>query len=102
VYNLQLGVVLYRAHHNDDHAVRNRALLVLAGNELWNVGFFGRRSPRNEFWGLLAFLGPLLALQRSVTSDPRHCRPDPYSLWVVASGLPWTYQLWRLNTDGSR
>ncbi len=23
---LQLGIVLYRAHDNDDHAVRNRAL----------------------------------------------------------------------------
>jgi len=103
VYYLQLGIVLYRAHHNDDHAVRSRALLVLAGNELWNVGFFGRRSPRNGFWGLLAFLGPLFALQRSVASDPPSLVAlTPYSLWVVAYDLPWTFQLWRLNTDGSR
>jgi benzodiazapine receptor len=50
--------------------MRNRAFAVLAGNELWNAAFFGRRSPRAGFLGILAFLGPLLALQKSVASDP--------------------------------
>jgi benzodiazapine receptor len=100
VYYVQLGVVLYRAHHHGDRTVRHRALLVLAGNELWNVAFFGRRSPRNGFRGVLSFLPPLLALQRSVARD----RPSlyllmPYTAWVIAYDLPWTYRLWRLNPD---
>ncbi len=78
VYYLQLGWVLHRAHRNGDRAVRNRALLVLAGNELWNAAFFGRRSPGAGFLGVLAFLGPLLALQKSVALDPPSViAPDP-------------------------
>jgi len=30
-------------------------MVVLAGNELWNVGFFARRSIRAGFLGILAF-----------------------------------------------
>jgi len=102
-YYAQLGWVLHRAHLNGNRAVRNRALLVLAGNELWNAAFFGRRSPRNGFAGLLVFLGPLLALQRSVASDPPSLAAlTPYTLWVVGYDLPWTYQLWRLNPESSR
>jgi len=40
-YYAQLGVVLYRAYHRDDRHVRHLALVVLVGNELWNVAFFG-------------------------------------------------------------
>lgn len=98
VYYLQLGTVLYRAYLNGDRSARNRALLVLAGNELWNVAFFARRSPRNGFAGVLVFLGPLLALQRSVASDPPSVVAlTPYTLWVIGYDLPWFYRLWRLN-----
>jgi translocator protein len=65
-YYAQLGVVLYRAYRRDNRHVRHRALMVLVGNELWNVAFFGRRSPRNGFLGVLLFLGPLLSLQKAV------------------------------------
>jgi translocator protein len=103
VYYAQLGWVLHRAQLTEDRVVRNRALLVLAGNELWNAAFFGRRSPRNGFLGVLAFLGPLLALQKSVASDPPSMIAlTPYTLWVVAYDIPWTYQLWRLNPSPSR
>jgi benzodiazapine receptor len=102
VYYLQLGWVLHRARLHDDRAVRNRALLVLAGNELWNAAFFGRRSPRAGFLGVLVFLGPLLALQKSVTADPPSLIAlTPYTLWVVIYDIPWTYQLWRLNPSPS-
>jgi translocator protein len=97
-YYVQLGTVLYRADRNDDLLVRRLALLVLAGNELWNVAFFGRRSPRSGFLGVLVFLGPLLALQKAVTSDrPSLVALTPYTLWVIGYDVPWTYRLWQLN-----
>lgn len=97
-YYLQIGTVLYRAHRNGDQRVRRLALLVLAGNELWNVAFFGRRSPRNGFVGILVFLGPLLALQKAVSSDPPSIAAlAPYTIWVIGYDVPWTYQLWQLN-----
>ena len=98
IYYVQLGTVLYRAYLKDDPKVRRRALLVLAGNELWNVAFIGLRSPRNGFVGTLVFLGPLLALQRAVTSDrPSMLALTPYTLWVIGYDIPWSYRLWRLN-----
>jgi len=98
IYYVQLGKVLYRAYLNDDAQVRRRALIVLAGNELWNVAFLGRRSPRNGFAGTLVFLVPLLGLQRSVASDPPSMIAlTPYTLWVVGHDVPWSYRLWRLN-----
>jgi translocator protein len=101
-YYAQLGIVLHRARRHDDPRVRRLALLVLLGNELWNVTFFGRRSPRSGFFGVLAFLGPLLALQRAVTSDRASLAAlTPYTLWVVAYDVPWTYQLWQLNRGSS-
>jgi len=103
VYYGQLGTVLYRAYRNGDRGVRHRALLVLAGNELWNAAFFGRRSPRNAFVGVLLFLGPLLALQKAVAADrPSLVALTPYTLWVIGYDVPWTYRLWRLNPGASR
>lgn len=103
VYYLQLGTVLYRAYMNGDRSVRTRALLVLVGNELWNVAFFARRSPRNGFAGVLVFLGPLLALQKVVASDlPSVAVLTPYTVWVIGYDVPWTYRLWRLNRDLAR
>ena len=102
VYYAQLGWVLHRAQQTEDRGVRNRALLVLVGNELWNAAFFGRRSPRAGFLGVVAFLGPLLALQKSVASDRQALIAlTPYTLWVIGYDLPWTYQLWRLNPGPS-
>ena len=103
VYYVQLGWVLHRAQLTEDRGMRNRALVVLAGNELWNAAFFGRRSPRAGFLGILAFLGPLLALQKSVASDPPSLIAlTPYTLWVIGYDIPWTYQLWQLNPGPSR
>jgi benzodiazapine receptor len=103
VYYLELGAVLYRAHRNDDRRVRRLALLVLAGNELWNVSFFGRRDPRAGFLGIVAFLAPLQALQKAVVSDrPSVLALTPYTLWVIGYDLPWTFRLWRLNRGARR
>ena len=100
IYYLQLATVLYRAYLNNDSQVRRRALIVLAGNELWNVAFIGQRSPRNGFAGTVAFLVPLLALQKSVASDrPSVIALTPYTLWVVGYDVPWSYRLWRLNPE---
>jgi translocator protein len=101
-YYVQLGVVLYRARRNDDRLVRQLSLLVLAGNEAWNAAFFGRRSPRNGFVGIVAFLVPLLALQKAVAGDrPSVAALTPYTLWVVGYDVPWTYRLWQLNRRAS-
>jgi len=71
---------------------------VLVGNELWNVAFFGRRSPGNGFLGVLLFLGPLLSLQKAVSDDrPSVVALTPYTVWVIGYDLPWVYRLWRLN-----
>jgi translocator protein len=103
IYYLQLGTVLYRAYMNGDRSVRNRALLVLAGNELWNAAFFAQRSPRNGFAGVMVFLGPLLALQKAVASDlPSVVVLTPYTVWVIGYDIPWTYRLWRLNRGPAR
>jgi tryptophan-rich sensory protein len=76
-------------------------LLVLAGNELWNAAFFGRRSTKAGFAGILVFLVPLLALQEAVAEDAVSRRVlAPYTLWVVGYDLPWTFRLWRLNRVG--
>lgn len=100
VFYLQVGTVLNRAHRKGDRVVRDRALLVLAGNEHWNAAFFGRRSPRNGFVGVLVYLVPLLALQKSVSSDrPSMLALTPYTLWVLLYDVPWTYALWRLNRN---
>lgn len=71
---------------------------MLAGNELWNVSFFGRRDPRAGFLGIVVFSATLLALQRAVASDrPSVVALAPYTSWVFSYDLPWTYSLWRLN-----
>lgn len=81
VYYLQLGTVLHRARRNEDARVRRLALLVLAGNEIWNLAFFGRRSARNGFIGILVFLVPLVSLQRAVRPDaPSFVALAPYTL----------------------
>ena len=97
-YYAQLGVVLYRAYRRDDRRVRHLALVVLVGNELWNVAFFGGRSPRNGLLGLLFFLVPLLGLQMAVSDDPVSVVAlAPYTVWVIGYDVPWVYRLWRLN-----
>ena len=97
-YYASIGTVLYRsAMRRDDHAYR-MALVVLAGNELWNVALFGRRSTRGGFLGILAFTVPLSLLQISVMDDRiSGLALTPYTAWVIGYDIPWAYQLWRLN-----
>src|SRR4051812_18804447 len=68
-YYVVMSVVTYRAALHEDARSYRLALVVLAGNELWNVALFGRRSPRGGFLGVLAFLIPLRLLQVSVRQD---------------------------------
>jgi tryptophan-rich sensory protein len=101
VYYVELGVVLHRARERGDRRAHRLALVVLAGNELWNVAFFGRRSPRAGLLGLLGFLGPLLALQRAVAADrPSVLALSPYTAWVIGYDVPWMLRLWQLNRPG--
>ena len=87
-----------RAVLRDDRKVYRLAVAVLAGNELWNVAFFGRRSTRAGLFGILAFTVPLCRLQASVVEDRASTLAlSPYTAWVIGYDLPWTYRIWRLN-----
>lgn len=98
-YYLVMGVVTYRAAARQDARSYPLALVVLAGNELWNVALFGRRSPRGAFLGVMAFLIPLGLLQASVRADRTSALAlASYTAYVVAYDVPWSYQLWRLNS----
>lgn len=98
LYYVSIGTVLYRSATRRDRRAYGLALLVLAGNEAWNVVLFGRRSPRGAFLGLLGFIVPLLLLQLAVKDDRRSTVAlSPYTAWVLGYDVPWTYQLWRRN-----
>ncbi len=93
-----VGYVLARAVDRGDAEAVTLAGTVLVANEAWNALLFGRRSPGAACVGLLGFLVPLALLQRSVCSDERsRVALLPYTAWVIAYDLPWSYRLWRLN-----
>lgn len=100
-YYVVMGVVTTRAALRSDRPAYRLALVVLAGNELWNVALFGRRSPRAGFLGMLAFLVPLGLLQAAVRGDRTSAAAlGGYTAYVVAYDVPWSYRLWRLNPGG--
>ena len=97
-YYALMGIVVHRSVNRRDRRSYRLAMVVLAGNEMWNALLFGRRSARDGFLGIIAFLVPLGLLQASVAKDrPSRAALSPYVAWVVFYDLPWTYQLWRLN-----
>lgn len=97
-YYAAMGVVVHRAVQRNDARTYRWAITVLAGNEIWNAFFFGRRSTRDGFLGILAFLPPLALLQAAVTDDEvSRLLVGSYTAWVVGYDVPWTYLLWRLN-----
>jgi tryptophan-rich sensory protein len=97
-YYVLIGIVIYRACDRRDRMATRLALVVLVLNEVWNLAFFRFRSVRNGFVGILMFLLPLVALQRVVSKDvPSAVVLAPYTAWVIAYDMPWTFGLWRLN-----
>ena len=97
-----VGYVLARSLDRRDARSTAWSLAVLVGNEAWNGVFFGRRSARAGFVSLCAFIVPLVALQRSVAGDARSRNAlAPYTAYVLVYDVPWTYQLWRLNSTCS-
>jgi tryptophan-rich sensory protein len=98
LYYISIGTVLHRSAVRGNRRAYRLALTVLAGNELWNFVFFGRRSTRNGFLGVLWFTVPVCLLQASVADDrPSTIALSPYTAWVIGYDIPWTYRLWRLN-----
>ncbi len=98
LYYVCIGTVLHRSAVREDRTAYRLALFVLAGNEIWNLAFFGRRSTRNGFLGVLGFTVPVCLLQASVADDRTSTIAlGPYTAWVIAYDIPWTYHLWRLN-----
>lgn len=98
LYYLCIGTVLHRSIARGDQATQRLAVVVLAGNEIWNFVFFGRHSTRAGFLGLIGFAVPVCLLQARLTRDKVSARVfTPYTAWVLGYDLPWTYRLWRLN-----
>jgi benzodiazapine receptor len=98
LYYLAVGTVVHRSATRGDRTTQRLAVVVLAGNELWNAAFFGRRSTRNGFLGVAAFAVPVCLLQARLTDDRVSASAfAPYTAWVLGYDLPWTYQLWQLN-----
>ncbi len=51
LYHASIATVLYRSAATDNQRAHRLALVVLAGNELWNVALFGRAAvPARGFW----------------------------------------------------
>ena len=97
-YYVIMGTILARGVDRRDANTIGWAIAVLAGNEGWNFLLFGRRSPRAAFYGVLIFLVPLAALQRSVWPDKRsRLILLPYSAFVSLYDVGWSYRLWQLN-----
>ncbi|HYO31243.1 MAG TPA: TspO/MBR family protein [Nocardioidaceae bacterium] len=98
LYYVCIGTIVHRSLVRGDQRAHRLALAVLAGNELWNLAFFGRHSTRAGFVGLLGFSIPVCLLQAALIRDrPAALIFSPYTAWVLCYDLPWTYQLWRLN-----
>lgn len=98
LYYVCIGTVVHRSIARGDQPTQRLALVVLAGNELWNFAFFGRHSTRAGFLGLVAFAVPVCLLQARLTQDRVSAGVfAPYTAWVLGYDIPWTYQLWRLN-----
>lgn len=97
LYYALMTTVTTRALDRDDRRAVALATTVLAGNEIWNYAFFGRRSTGWGLAGTVAFLVPLTALRRAVAADPTSARlVEVYGAWV-AYDVYWAYGLWRLN-----
>ncbi len=97
-YYLSIGTVVYRSILRGDLTAYRLSLIVLAVNEIWNFLFFGRRSTRAGFLGVLAFAVPVCLLQGALARDRLSALAfAPYTAWVIGYDVPWTYRLWRLN-----
>ena len=97
-YYLSIGTVLHRSVVRSDRRAHRLAMVVLVGNETWNVILFGRRSTRGAFLGVLGFTVPVVLLQLSVRGDRVSTLAlAPYTAWVIGYDIPWTYLLWRRN-----
>lgn len=95
-YYLSMGVVTCRAAASDDGAAYRLALAVLAGNELWNVALFGRRSPATA--SSVSWPSSCRLAYSTSPSEPIGPQPSPSALKSpTAYGLPWSRQLRGLN-----
>jgi tryptophan-rich sensory protein len=98
LYYLAIGTVLHRSARRRDQRAYRLAVVVLGGNEVWNLLLFGRRNTRAAFLGILGFTVPVVLLQASVKEDLTSTLAlAPYTAWVVGYDIPWSYLLWRLN-----
>jgi tryptophan-rich sensory protein len=98
LYYLLMITVLYRALDRHDAAVITWSIVVLIANEAWNAVFFGLRSTRGGFVGILAFTVPLIGVMIAARQDPLSLALLAlYAAWVVYD-LAWTFALWRNNS----
>ena len=96
-YYAAMGTILHRARQRGDRPAIWLTVVVLTLNELWNVAFFGRRSPRNGFLGVVLFAVPVAALRHRARRDDLSRRLlDGYATWLAYDAW-WTGRLWHLN-----
>jgi tryptophan-rich sensory protein len=99
VYYVLMGAVLFRSIVRSNRRAVASGLTVLVANEVWNVLFFGRRSTRNGFIGIAAFLVPVGVLYHAIDDDQVARKlVATYGLWVAYDAV-WTFGLWRLNPE---
>nr|WP_239063258.1 TspO/MBR family protein [Streptomyces sp. SID13031] len=97
IYYVLIAVVLYRSLDRGDRGATVLAVVVVIGNEAWNALFFGRRSPRAGFFGMLVFGVLVVGLLTTAVDDPLSAiLVALYLAWVLYD-VAWTRALWRLN-----
>ncbi|MGB0175732.1 MAG: TspO/MBR family protein [Owenweeksia sp.] len=74
-------------------------IAMLAGNEIWNLLFFGLESTLAGFTGLFPFTALVVVLFVKLLRSDRLSAWVllPYLLWLVYD-LIWAYYLWQLNS----
>ena len=98
-YYLLIGAVLYRALDRHDTAAVAWSIVLITANEAWNAVFFGLRSTRAGFAGIVAFTVPLAALLLSAREDGLSLGLlAVYAVWV-AYDIAWTFALWQRDRD---
>lgn len=93
------GIIIYRTFSQRRHIATLAGVLVLFGNEIWNIFFFGTRNLSLTFWVTIIFALFVLIQTTTVYKKDRLSFAISliYLMWVVLYDVPWLYQLSMTN-----
>ncbi|MGB0384347.1 MAG: TspO/MBR family protein [Ardenticatenaceae bacterium] len=93
------GVIIYRTFSQRHYIATLAGALVLFGNEIWNIFFFGTRNLSLTFWVTVLFALLVLIQTATVYKKDRLSFAISliYLMWVVLYDVPWLYQLSMTN-----